>query len=251
LWRQNSSGTLERLFTQITGGSELERRAEDFAKTFRSMSAPEVMPVHTPVLSQEKTLRRLFLMLFLRGRSSRGLNKDKAPKSVGSKLGLSLFFYGLFGVFISLTFLGKPVFPLSLYMHAMTLVFLECLWLDPREGCSQHRGGGHFDAPSCDSARFIAGQNQRAGDGVVVAGRSLQSGGILRRCRCQQWRLAFSHGPRPIDNHGGAVLHRLCSDDLPALPQVVRARAAGRPHDDGHRCWLQSPPWSAGNSSRT
>ncbi|MEO6033822.1 MAG: ABC transporter ATP-binding protein [Verrucomicrobiota bacterium] len=29
------SGTLERLFTDITGGTELERRAEDFAKTFR------------------------------------------------------------------------------------------------------------------------------------------------------------------------------------------------------------------------
>lgn len=28
--------TLERLFTQLTGGEELERRAEDFAKTFRS-----------------------------------------------------------------------------------------------------------------------------------------------------------------------------------------------------------------------
>jgi ABC-2 type transport system ATP-binding protein len=27
--------TLERLFTQLTGGTELERRAEDFAKTFR------------------------------------------------------------------------------------------------------------------------------------------------------------------------------------------------------------------------
>ena len=27
--------TLERLFTQLTGGSELEKRAEDFAKTFR------------------------------------------------------------------------------------------------------------------------------------------------------------------------------------------------------------------------
>ena len=32
----HKSGTLERLFTQLTGGSELERRAEDFAKTFRS-----------------------------------------------------------------------------------------------------------------------------------------------------------------------------------------------------------------------
>jgi ABC-2 type transport system ATP-binding protein len=30
------SGTLEKLFTQLTGGAELERRAEDFAKTFRT-----------------------------------------------------------------------------------------------------------------------------------------------------------------------------------------------------------------------
>lgn len=32
---QHQSGTLERLFTQLTGGTELERRAEDFARTFR------------------------------------------------------------------------------------------------------------------------------------------------------------------------------------------------------------------------
>ncbi len=31
----HNSGTLERLFTQLTGGTELEQRAEDFAKTFR------------------------------------------------------------------------------------------------------------------------------------------------------------------------------------------------------------------------
>jgi ABC-2 type transport system ATP-binding protein len=31
----HGSATLEKLFTQLTGGSELERRAEDFAKTFR------------------------------------------------------------------------------------------------------------------------------------------------------------------------------------------------------------------------
>src|SRR5689334_15364705 len=30
----SQAGTLERLFTQLTGGTELERRAEDFAKTF-------------------------------------------------------------------------------------------------------------------------------------------------------------------------------------------------------------------------
>jgi ABC-2 type transport system ATP-binding protein len=31
----SGAGTLERLFTQLTGGMELERRAQDFAKTFR------------------------------------------------------------------------------------------------------------------------------------------------------------------------------------------------------------------------
>src|SRR6266567_5432969 len=31
----HNSGTLERLFTELTGGGELERRAADFAKTFR------------------------------------------------------------------------------------------------------------------------------------------------------------------------------------------------------------------------
>ena len=32
----HGSGTLERMFTDLTGGAELERRAEDFAKTFRT-----------------------------------------------------------------------------------------------------------------------------------------------------------------------------------------------------------------------
>jgi ABC-2 type transport system ATP-binding protein len=32
----HGAATLERLFTQLTGGTELERRAEDFARTFRS-----------------------------------------------------------------------------------------------------------------------------------------------------------------------------------------------------------------------
>jgi ABC-2 type transport system ATP-binding protein len=31
----HQAGTLEKLFTQLTGGTELERRAEDFARTFR------------------------------------------------------------------------------------------------------------------------------------------------------------------------------------------------------------------------
>jgi ABC-2 type transport system permease protein len=78
-------------------------------------------PVEAP--SVEKTLHKLFLTLFLRGRSARGLQKQKAPQSVGSKLGLVLGMYALVGM-VALFFMGQPVFALSLYLHAMTLVFL-------------------------------------------------------------------------------------------------------------------------------
>jgi ABC-2 type transport system permease protein len=71
----------------------------------------------------EQTLRRLFLTLFLRGRTSRGLQKQGAPKSVGSKLALTLAFYALFGLLV-LGFIGQPVFALAVYLHAMTFVFL-------------------------------------------------------------------------------------------------------------------------------
>jgi len=83
-------------------------------------SAP---PLVAPTLTPERTLRRLFLTLFLRGRSSRGLTKGSAPTSVGQKLALTLVFNGLFGLF-ALFFLGQPVFALSVYLHAMTFMFL-------------------------------------------------------------------------------------------------------------------------------
>ena len=70
-----------------------------------------------------RTLRRLFLTLFLRGRGARGLKKDSAPKSVGAKLWGTLLTYGATG-FIAFIFFHKPVFALAIYMHAMTFVFL-------------------------------------------------------------------------------------------------------------------------------
>jgi ABC-2 type transport system permease protein len=73
--------------------------------------------------SVEQTLRRLFLTLFLRGRSSRGLKKQSAPKSIGQKLSLTLVFYALFGL-LALSFLRQSVFALAVYLHAMTFVFL-------------------------------------------------------------------------------------------------------------------------------
>jgi hypothetical protein len=73
--------------------------------------------------SPSKTLRRLFLTLFLRGRGARGLRREIAPKSIGDKLKLTLGFYALFGCF-ALLFHGQSVFALGVYLHAMTFMFL-------------------------------------------------------------------------------------------------------------------------------
>jgi ABC-2 type transport system permease protein len=85
------------------------------------IAPPPVLPEPSPV--PEQTLRRLFLTLFLRGRSSRDLNKQSAPKSVGAKLAWTLLIYALYGC-MALFFLRQPVFALAVYLHAMTFVFL-------------------------------------------------------------------------------------------------------------------------------
>ena len=90
------------------------------------MSATEILPppiLTEPIPTPERTLRRLFLTLFLRGRGARGLNKQGTPKSIGEKLALTLFFYLLFGC-MALFFLRQPVFVLAIYLHAMTFMFL-------------------------------------------------------------------------------------------------------------------------------
>ncbi len=89
------------------------------------MNEPETAPT-SPEESQRlprRALRNLFLTLFLRGRSSRGLQKQKAPKSIGTKLALTLVFYVFFGLF-ALIFIRQPVFSLAVYLHAMTFIFL-------------------------------------------------------------------------------------------------------------------------------
>jgi ABC-2 type transport system permease protein len=68
-------------------------------------------------------LQSLFLTLFLRGRTSRGIRKATAPKSIKSKLAWTLVMYALFGL-LAFVFVRQPLYALSLYLHAMTLVFL-------------------------------------------------------------------------------------------------------------------------------
>jgi hypothetical protein len=74
-------------------------------------------------ISPGKALRKLYLRLFLRGRSARGLSKQGTPKSVASKLALTLLFYALFGSF-SAAFARQSLFALSVYLHGSTLMFI-------------------------------------------------------------------------------------------------------------------------------
>lgn len=80
-------------------------------------------PYVSPPPLQGKVLRKLFLTLFLRGRSARGLQKDAAPKSVGRKLAFALLFYCLYGAF-ALFFRHQTVLALSVFLHGMSFLFL-------------------------------------------------------------------------------------------------------------------------------
>jgi ABC-2 type transport system permease protein len=73
--------------------------------------------------SQTKVLRRLYLTLFLRGRSSRGLNLKSGPKSIVSRLSFTLLYYALFGG-LALLFWGQSLFHLSMYLHGSSLFFV-------------------------------------------------------------------------------------------------------------------------------
>jgi ABC-2 type transport system permease protein len=69
------------------------------------------------------TLRRLFQILFLRGRSSRGLKKSAVPDSIAKKLGVTLLFYAFLGTFFTFLF-RLPIFGYSAFLHVMTFGLL-------------------------------------------------------------------------------------------------------------------------------
>jgi ABC-2 type transport system permease protein len=70
-----------------------------------------------------RTLRRLFLMLFLRGRSARGLQQQRLPLSVPMRLGMVLVFYALFGL-IAFALRSQPILALAVYLHVTTFMLL-------------------------------------------------------------------------------------------------------------------------------
>ena len=63
-------------------------------------SPPPTSPVSRSerIPSPECVLRKLFLTLFLRGHSARGLNLQRTPKSIGSKLIGALLLYSVIGL---------------------------------------------------------------------------------------------------------------------------------------------------------
>jgi ABC-2 type transport system permease protein len=70
-----------------------------------------------------KILRKTHLTLFLRGRTSAGLNIKAMRTSVGKKLGLVLIVYSVLGL-MSLVLLRSQVFLLSVYLHGFTFLFI-------------------------------------------------------------------------------------------------------------------------------
>lgn len=84
-------------------------------------SSPAQSSAEVP--SPQKTLHRLFLTLFLRGRTSRGLQTQDVPGSIGQKLARTLGLYALIGL-VAFGFSRLPIFALSVYLHGSTFAFL-------------------------------------------------------------------------------------------------------------------------------
>lgn len=97
--------------------SEIEAAITTSAKA-SSNAHCESRSTRSPVV-----LRQLFLTLFLRGHSAQGLQKAKAPKSVGAKLASVLLMYGALGG-ISLFLVKQPVLVLAIFQHSMTFFLL-------------------------------------------------------------------------------------------------------------------------------
>ena len=77
-------------------------------------------------LSPEQALRKLFLTVFLRGQSGRGLTKETTPKNIFTKMWGMLGIYALMG-FMCLFAITQPVLVLSTYQHALTFFMLGTL----------------------------------------------------------------------------------------------------------------------------
>ena len=85
------------------------------------VAEPQPVIANVSTVSPEKTLRRLFLLVFMRGQSARGLTKESAPRSLLDKMLLILLVYGAMGLF-SLFLVTQKVLVQSVFLHAMTFM---------------------------------------------------------------------------------------------------------------------------------
>ena len=182
--------------------------------------APATSTPPAKAVSPEKALRRLFLMLFLRGRSSRGLQRKGAPKSVARRLITVLIFYSLFGC-VALQFVKQPIFSLAIYLHGVTFVFLgmfisssagEVLFNKEESDILLHR-------PITPQALLWAKISVLIEISLWIAASHEPRGNDRRNC---YRRLGFS--VRPCDFHGarGTLLHGLRGDGLSAVHPIIR-----------------------------
>ncbi len=140
------------------------------------MSDPAVPPVSGERVPRRRggTLRRLFLALFLRGRTSRGLQKKFLPKSVGGRLAGTLATYGPSSALLD-------AFSADRYFRALPRSARDDVQL-PGAVCGVVLGGRCCStkrrrtsaAPARRAAGFVVGQNQRPGRGFLVGRARLQ-----------------------------------------------------------------------------
>lgn len=71
--------------------------------------------------SPETVLRRLFWRLLFRGRAAQQMQSHKAKKQVS--MGLTLFFYGLFGLIPAIMAFTLDTFTYAAFLHAFTFMF--------------------------------------------------------------------------------------------------------------------------------
>jgi len=84
-----------------------------------SLAEDDTEAFEEPVPSTARTLRRLYLILFLRGGA-----RTWRTTSYLTSLSVPLFIYACFGVLLTLGLWTQPIFAIAVYLHAATFIFL-------------------------------------------------------------------------------------------------------------------------------
>ena len=102
-----------------------------------------------PAPPRARTLRRLFLTLFLRGRSSRGFKLQDRAEIRRPKAGARAVYLRAVRTACAIAFMHQPVFALAIYLHAYDVrVPRHVRFVFRRRSAVQQGGGGHPPAPA-------------------------------------------------------------------------------------------------------